>query len=215
MSNLFECFANAGAVACRVLKKLCMMFELVLVENFEGVVGLNQNVNIEVDKFEDAGFERRRGVDVAVELEESAVGRPKAKDAVPTIRPEVLGAQRPGLDGADERVADLLGEKGFEDDEGIFAPCDTRGPSAAHTPVVFAGVDDNLQSPEYAFLRQGFEQSTEIFCVQERAERTLFRSVPTPSTQTSHTSPSRSGPTPAGVPVAIRSPGSSVITCEM
>ena len=44
---------------------------------------------------------------------------------------------------------------------------------------------------------------------------TGFFSVPTPSTVTSTVSPGCNGPTPAGVPVAIRSPGSSVITCEM
>src|SRR3989441_11350030 len=43
---------------------------------------------------------------------------------------------------------------------------------------------------------------------------TAFRSTPTPGISTSTTSPGASGPTPAGVPGAIRSPGSSVITCE-
>src|SRR4029079_2040399 len=50
---------------------------------------------------------------------------------------------------------------------------------------------------------------------------TGFRSVPTPSTQTSTTSRSRGygggvreSPTPPGVPVAITSPGSSVIPAE-
>ena len=36
---------------------------------------------------------------------------------------------------------------------------------------------------------------------------TEFLSVPTPSTLTSTTSPAASGPTPAGVPVGIKSPG--------
>src|SRR5213080_728283 len=43
---------------------------------------------------------------------------------------------------------------------------------------------------------------------------TGFRSTPTPGISTSTTSPGASGPTPAGVPVAIRSPGSRVMTCE-
>ncbi len=43
---------------------------------------------------------------------------------------------------------------------------------------------------------------------------TGFRRTPTPGISTSTTSPGWSGPTPAGVPVAMRSPGSSVITCE-
>src|SRR5213076_1879046 len=44
---------------------------------------------------------------------------------------------------------------------------------------------------------------------------TGFRSTPTPGISTSTTSPATSGPTPAGVPVAITSPGSSVMACEM
>src|SRR5439155_9879060 len=43
---------------------------------------------------------------------------------------------------------------------------------------------------------------------------TVFRSTPTPGISTSTTSPGASGPTPAGVPVAIKSPGSRVMTCE-
>src|SRR2546429_9721696 len=43
---------------------------------------------------------------------------------------------------------------------------------------------------------------------------TGFRNTPTPGISTSTTSPGASGPTPAGVPVAIRSPGSRVMTCE-
>src|SRR5438270_11784604 len=39
--------------------------------------------------------------------------------------------------------------------------------------------------------------------------------MPTPSTLTSIPSPATTGPTPLGVPVAIRSPGKSVITWEM
>src|SRR3989442_12546024 len=44
---------------------------------------------------------------------------------------------------------------------------------------------------------------------------TMFRSVPIPSTETSTTSCATSGPTPAGVPVAITSPGKSVIMREI
>lgn len=44
---------------------------------------------------------------------------------------------------------------------------------------------------------------------------TGFRNVPTPLTATSTTSPAASGPTPEGVPVAMTSPGKSVITCEI
>src|SRR6185312_14630925 len=38
---------------------------------------------------------------------------------------------------------------------------------------------------------------------------------PMPSTETLTSSPATSGPTPAGVPVRTRSPGSKVITCEI
>ena len=44
---------------------------------------------------------------------------------------------------------------------------------------------------------------------------TGFRSVPTPSTVTSITSPAKTGPTPSGVPVAMTSPGSKVIKSVM
>ena len=42
--------------------------------------------------------------------------------------------------------------------------------------------------------------------------RTELRRMPTPGISTSTTSPGASGPVPAGVPVATRSPGSSVMT---
>ena len=44
---------------------------------------------------------------------------------------------------------------------------------------------------------------------------TGFSSTPTPSTSTSMRSPTTTGATPAGVPVAITSPGSRVMMCEM
>src|SRR5690606_28207644 len=44
---------------------------------------------------------------------------------------------------------------------------------------------------------------------------TWFTSVPTPSTETSITSPTSSLPTPSGVPVRTRSPGLSVMKVEM
>ena len=48
----------------------------------------------------------------------------------------------------------------------------------------------------------------------QRAARTVFDSVPRPDTVTSTVSPSTMGPTPAGVPVRITSPGSSVNTLD-
>src|SRR5690242_8506237 len=106
MSKLIECFLNVGAVRLRIAVKLRVALELVLVEDCKGVVGLNQNVNVEVYEGEGAGLEGRRGVDVAVELEEPAAGRLETEDAVPAIRPEELRAQSPRLDGADEVVLD-------------------------------------------------------------------------------------------------------------
>ena len=46
-------------------------------------------------------------------------------------------------------------------------------------------------------------------------QATGFLNVPTPSTITSIASPATTGPTPLGVPVGIKSPGISVMTCEM
>src|ERR1044071_2542176 len=114
MSKLIQCFLNVGAVGGGVPVKLRVTFELVLVENLVGVVGLNQNVHVEVYEGQDAVYEGRRGVDVTVELEESARGGLKAEDAVPSIRPEELRAQSPRLDGANERVPHLLREEGVE-----------------------------------------------------------------------------------------------------
>src|SRR5262249_39324175 len=48
-----------------------------------------------------------------------------------------------------------------------------------------------------------------------RGQATTLRKTPMPSIDTSTTSPAASGPTPAGVPVRITSPGFSVITEEM
>ena len=57
---------------------------------------------------------------------------------------------------------------------------------------------------------------------ERAASATRLRSTPMPSTSTSTTSPcfieslgSRNTPTPSGVPVRMRSPGSSVSACEM
>ena len=44
---------------------------------------------------------------------------------------------------------------------------------------------------------------------------TGLRNLPTLLMVTSTTSPAASGPTPEGVPVAMTSPGKSVITCEI
>jgi hypothetical protein len=49
------------------------------------------------------------------------------------------------------------------------------------------------------------------FAILRDQSATGFRSTPMPSTSTSTTSPGWSGPTPAGVPVMITSPGSSVM----
>src|SRR3712207_2883276 len=120
MSKLIQCFLNVGAVGGGVGVKLRVTLELVLVEDCVGVVGLNQNINVEVYERQDAAFEGRRGVDVTVELEEPAGGGLKAEDAVPAVSPEELCADSPRLDGADECVAHLLREEGVEDDEGAF-----------------------------------------------------------------------------------------------
>src|SRR5207247_1150292 len=50
--------------------------------------------------------------------------------------------------------------------------------------------------------------------VRHQSLTTGFLRLPMESIRTSTRSPGRSGPTPGGVPVALTSPGSSVITCE-
>src|SRR2546425_11592734 len=50
--------------------------------------------------------------------------------------------------------------------------------------------------------------------VRHQSLTTGFLRIPMDSIRTSTRSPGRSGPTPAGVPVVITSPGSSVITWE-
>ena len=162
MSKLIKRLLNFGVKDGRVLIKLRVTFELVFVENLVGKVGLNQNVNVEVYECEEVGLERRRGIDVAVEPEEAAVGRLEAEDAVPAIRPEELRAQSPRLDRADETVTHLVCEKGVEDDERVLPPRHTRGPATMHTAVVFARADDDLGRFVYAFLQSRLEHPSEI-----------------------------------------------------
>lgn len=54
-----------------------------------------------------------------------------------------------------------------------------------------------------------------IGCHKDGRSRTSLTSAPTPSISIETRSPGASGATPAGVPVEITSPGSSVITLEM
>src|SRR6478609_2310692 len=71
--------------------------------------------------------------------------------------------------------------------------------------------------------RQGIEEANPLLTSRSRHARrsdqapstTGLLMDPTPSTETVTSSPATSGPTPAGVPVRTRSPGSNVITCEM
>ncbi len=132
--------------------KLRVKLELVLVKDPVRIVRLNKNVNVKVDKGEGAGFERRRGVNVAVELEDFTAGPLKTEDAVPTIRPEELSANGPCLDGADERVSNLLSEESIEDDERVFPPRDASRPTSMKAAVVFARADDNLGHVSQTFL---------------------------------------------------------------
>src|SRR5262249_50714466 len=68
--------------------------------------------------------------------------------------------------------------------------------------------------------RSGFADFSDIGCVAKKFHRsspstTGFASVPMPGMDTETMSPATSGPTPAGVPVMIKSPGRRVMTCEM
>src|SRR6266849_6550936 len=62
--------------------------------------------------------------------------------------------------------------------------------------------------------RNHFNQSLPPICIYRIAACTGLRNTPIPSIRTSTTSPPASGPTPAGVPVAIRSPGSSAFMLD-
>ena len=60
----------------------------------------------------------------------------------------------------------------------------------------------------------GRRAGSPVAAAAQRAARTVFDSVPRPDTVTSTVSPSTMGPTPAGVPVRITSPGSRVNTLD-
>src|ERR1700730_14358264 len=85
------------------------------------------------------------------------------------------------------------------------APCRDRN---AAVQATFASRVGDLQHLD--------PQTTTIAARQPNySPRTLFCSLPMPLTLTSIVSPATNCPTPAGVPVAITSPGSSVITCAI
>ena len=81
-------------------------------------------------------------------------------------------------------------------------------------------------SPDYADARAPFPEAPPLSCpmtsqIAAVSAITGLRRVPRQSISTSTTSPGlsqtgglRAMPTPGGVPVKIRSPGSSVMTCE-
>ena len=62
--------------------------------------------------------------------------------------------------------------------------------------------------------RRSVAERADAAAAAQRAARTGFDSVPRPETVTSTVSPSTMGPTPAGVPVRITSPGSRVNTLD-
>lgn len=74
----------------------------------------------------------------------------------------------------------------------------------------------------YDFAKQQPLTGKDIIRVSEEFRRasypgatTELRNLPTPLMVTSTTSPAASGPTPDGVPVAMTSPGRSVIICDI
>ena len=127
-----------------VAVKLCVEGEFVLVQDLVGMIGVDQDIYVEVDEGEDAGFEAGGGVDVAVEAEQESGGCLETEDAVPAVGPEEFGAVCPGLDDAYERVSNLLGEDGFDDDERSLLTQNARAPAALDAAVMFAGVDENF-----------------------------------------------------------------------
>ncbi|WNY23563.1 hypothetical protein MmiHf6_08720 [Methanimicrococcus hongohii] len=69
--------------------------------------------------------------------------------------------------------------------------------------------------PTTLFKKNNENDSSILEKMKNQAETTVFLKIPIPSISTSTTSPTKSSPTPGGVPVAITSPISSVITEEM
>src|SRR5438552_16487566 len=95
-------------------------------------------------------------------------------------------------------------------------------------PWIFASLDELTRPKGYS--RKGAEAHRKTPEQDNAYSRSIyfaawiteFRTDPSFSIRTSNTSPalsvtggSRKNPTPSGVPVAITSPGSSVIPCEM
>lgn len=153
----------AEPVVRGVAVKFGVKCKLLFVEDCAREIGVDQNVHVEVHEGEDAVCEARGRVDVAVELEEESGRRLKAEDAVPAVGPEKFCAEGAGLYGADEGVAYLGFEDGFEDDEGTFQSRDSRGPATAYAPVVFAGVYKDLLQSSTSVLRAAGESQFDVW----------------------------------------------------
>jgi len=98
---------------------------------------------------------------------------------------------------------------------------DVRAPGLRFDRGGIAESDDATVADEESARGRPFRIAGRDPCAGEEESRAHARATtgltraPTPSTSIVTTSPGSSGPTPAGVPVEITSPGSSVITFEM
>jgi len=115
--------------------------ELVEIEDVAGVIGRDEQIDVEVNEAERGAIEVDWEVDVAVEATERAVWGSEAKDAVPTVGPVELGAECTLWDVADERVSDRLLEDGIERDERAGALAQGGGPTTVGLAIVFERAD--------------------------------------------------------------------------
>ena len=126
--ELFDRFHDASAVERRVFVSFGVPFELLLVEDLKREVRADEHVYVQVYEGELAYGEARGGVDVAVEVARLPLWLSEEEDCVPAVGPEELRAVRPGFDGAENGVGDLLREEAFEDDQRAFRPYEACGP---------------------------------------------------------------------------------------
>jgi hypothetical protein len=117
MDKLLQCLADVYPILWRIAVYFGVPFKFIFVEDGVGVVGLYQKVNVKVDEREDACFESGRGINVAVELEQTARRGLKAEDAVPLVCPEKFGAVCSGLNSSNEWVSNFFREESIEDDK--------------------------------------------------------------------------------------------------
>jgi hypothetical protein len=107
---------DSGVILRGITVKYGVLRELVFVQNPVREIGCDQDIDIEIDKGENAFLETHRSIDVAVEVSQLARRFAKAKDAVPTVSPEELRADGAFDNCPEEWMFDFVGEGAFEND---------------------------------------------------------------------------------------------------